>query len=177
VVNFRSPSYPVQTRAIVYTDDADADGRAGAAAEVSHLLDQVSDDAIDLLDHGLGEDVHFHTDFDGGELAAADLEIGLIDGGSAGYELTEGGISSPRGDPATAILDIKDAFFCFDASAVRGRSGDGVEVVVEMDGHEIASAGIVSVLTLFGSELLTFDVSVASHPARIAGQPTAAAPR
>ena len=38
-------------------------------------------------------------------------------------------------------------------------------------------AGYVSVLTFFGSELLTFDVSVASHPARIAGQPTAAAPR
>ena len=60
------PFIPRGHRGAVYTDDAHADRVSGTAPELADLLHEITDDAVDLLDHGLGQDLDLDADLDSG---------------------------------------------------------------------------------------------------------------
>jgi hypothetical protein len=129
---------------VIHSNDANADRLRGARAtlELLDLLHEVSDDAIDLLDHGLGEDLDLNADFDSGNLAASDIEARVLNRRDAWDEFAKRAITPARLDAPPTILNIEHALARFNALGQESRLRDRAEVFIQVHRDEIAEAGI-----------------------------------
>ena len=70
------------------------DGSWTASPKCSALCFKHVDYAHDLLDHRLGNDLHFHTDLNVCDMASCDLETSIIYGFALRHTLAERSIAS-----------------------------------------------------------------------------------
>src|SRR5437879_2523431 len=94
---------------MVNSHDSDTDGHACAALEVSHLLYQVADDSVNLLDHCFREDLHLAPNFNGRNLSSSYDVARVLNGFYIGNQLPKSSIAAPSFDAATAVLHIQDS--------------------------------------------------------------------
>jgi hypothetical protein len=100
----------------VHADNAHADGIAAGFSEFVHLADEVSDDAVDLLDHSLSKDLGFGSNFDGCNLAAGD-EQSCFSNGQGGRNKLAGAIATPARFANSFVAEIDDTLVEFEPAA------------------------------------------------------------
>jgi hypothetical protein len=79
---------------MIDADDGNADRPFITASKMLHLLDEVAHDPINLLDHGLGENLDLCADLDGRHRAACNLETSVVNGLDTRNELAEGPVAT-----------------------------------------------------------------------------------
>jgi hypothetical protein len=77
--------------------------------ELLDLLPEVADHPVDLLDHGLSQDLDLDADLNRRDLPTGDFEARVLNGGEPRDELAEGTVATARLDAPPTVLDIEHA--------------------------------------------------------------------
>ncbi len=89
--------------------DGNADRFSRTSLELCGLIYQVIFYSVDLFDHRLREDLHFHADFDSRDLSARYSESRIFDRDHSGNDFAKGSIAAPSYYAATLIARIHNA--------------------------------------------------------------------
>lgn len=135
------PPIPLVTDRVVSTVDShngNADRASSAAAELIHLISQIVDNAIDLLNHCLRQNLDLNADFNRCDWTTRHLVTRIDYRILAGDDFTEGSISPTRDDTAPLVLDIEYAIFSIYGRIDQfWRTVDCDEVLVQVHRNEI----------------------------------------
>ena len=113
--------------------NSDADTLSAATLfELCQLFLQIPHDSVDLLDHRLCENFHFHPYFNRGGQTAGDLEAFVNCGSFPWHKFTERAIATAGLHSLPAIRAINDPFVGRDALRQLFRLAEGEEVFVEV---------------------------------------------
>ena len=104
------------------------------------LPDQVTDDAVNLLDHRFRQTLGLGADFDGGDCAARDYKTRHLDEGCSWYNLSKRAIATTTELTNGPILGIENALFSLYASAEPGRLAKQNQVLLQKRSDAIAQA-------------------------------------
>jgi hypothetical protein len=99
---------------LVDANDSDTDWASASAAELSYLVPQIVDHAIDLLDHGLRENLHFYANLDGGNWSSSNLIAWIENRHFARNNLAKCPIAAASVYASTSILNIQHAILTKD---------------------------------------------------------------
>jgi len=91
---------------LVNTDDGDTDWMPAAAAKLDYLVSQIIDHAIDLLNHGLREYLHFDANLNRGDWSSSDFVTSIEDRSFTGNNLAKCCITAASRDASASILNI-----------------------------------------------------------------------
>jgi hypothetical protein len=134
-------SIPDRAFRVVHPDYGHTDGIPAATPKLHHLVAQIVDYTIDLLDHGFGEDFHFHANLDRVDWPARDEVASVYDWVFAGDDFAECPVSPARRDAAPLVLDVEDGLLPANNSLDQlGGTMDCDQVFIEMHRDEIALA-------------------------------------
>ncbi len=112
---------------------------SASALELNHLIAEIINHAVDLLDHRLREDLHFNADFDRSDWASGNQIAGVSASGLSWNNLAKGPISAPGRHAASFILDIEYAIPSIDRSLDQfGRAIDGDQIFIQMHRDVVA---------------------------------------
>jgi len=101
---------------VVDADNSDANGIATGTSELANLLRQITNHAIDLLDHRLCKNFHLGPDFDCGDQASANGETWYGDGDGIGDALAKSTIATSGINTAHRIASIYDPIMPLNSS-------------------------------------------------------------
>ncbi len=79
---------------------------ASTAFKLNHLITKIVYHAVDLLDHGLRQHLHFNADFYRGYWSSAYKIARIGDGGLTRDNFAEGSIATPGGNAAACVLNV-----------------------------------------------------------------------
>ena len=80
-------------------------------SKMDYLLLEVADHAVDLLDHGLSEDLHFNANFYCGNFSAGYVKACIGHSRFTGYDLTESSVTTPCLNALPPIGGVQYPFF------------------------------------------------------------------
>ncbi|HLI83329.1 MAG TPA: hypothetical protein VKV17_05390 [Bryobacteraceae bacterium] len=128
---------------VIYADDRDANGTASAAPELGDLVAKVVDHAIDLLDHCLGQHLHFDTDFHRCDGPASHQVARIHDRSFPRNYFAECAVPAARFNSPALVLYIQNAVLALQGSFFQFlRAADGDQVLVQVHRDKIALARI-----------------------------------
>jgi hypothetical protein len=109
--------------------------------KLTDLLRKVAGHAVNLLNHGLGQDLDLCTDFNGGHRSSCDQIARIDNWGFTGNQLAKASIPASGLDALAPVLNIQNAFSRSDAHRILVRPVQRGEVFVEVHCHKVAQVG------------------------------------
>jgi hypothetical protein len=128
-------------------NDSNANRVTAATLELDNLIPQVIDDAIDLLNHGLGQHLHLDPDLHGRYRTPRHEVTRIRDRRLAGNDFSECSVATSRSNTMSLVLRVQNTVLAIDhgISELR-RAIDGNKIFVKMCCYEVAlSRGAVLV--------------------------------
>lgn len=126
----------------VYAHNTNADRISPGRLECPHLFYQIADHSIDLLDHGLGQDLDFGSNLYGRNRTLGYGEPGNDSCFSIGDDLAKGAVSTASFDPTKLISPVQDRLPGIHSVVQFCRAPQQIEVFRETRSNRIAEAGI-----------------------------------
>lgn len=96
---------------VVYSDHSNADRVATASPELDYLIAEIVHDAVDLLDHGLRQDLYFYSDLHGCYGASGNKVSGVRNRNLSRNNLPECAVATTSGNTSPFVLDVENAIF------------------------------------------------------------------
>jgi hypothetical protein len=126
----------------VDSHDGDANWVSRTSLELFNLFDHVIFNSVDLLNHRLRENLHFHADFHGRNLSTRYREPRIFNSDGTWNDLAKSSITTSSDDAATLIARVHDALAVGNARDQSRRLGQRVQIFEEMRRDEVTEAGI-----------------------------------
>jgi hypothetical protein len=120
---------------------------------VADLLLEVTDYPVDLLQHGLGNDLHFYANLYRCNRTARYSESLLDDRFDVGHDFPERAVAASGHDTPTPVLSVYDASSILDPPLQLSRSAECEKVFVDLYGDRIAETGPAVEVGLTGKGL------------------------
>src|ERR1035438_1923039 len=102
------------TFSLVDANNRDANRIAATTLELRHLIPEIVNDPIYLLDHRLGQELDFHPDFHCCDWASSNLVFGINDRGLTWYEFSERRVPASGHNTSALILCVQNTVFSLD---------------------------------------------------------------
>jgi hypothetical protein len=115
---------------LIDADNGDADWMSASTPELNYLVPQIIDHTINLLDHGLCQDFHFHANLHRGNRTSSHHVTGVGDRRLPRNNLAERSVTAASGNAPASILDIQYAILPGDYCVTQlGRPPNGNQVL------------------------------------------------
>ena len=127
---------------MIHADNPDTDRMPTSSAELSYLLNQITDHSVDLLDHRLGKNLHLGTNFDGGNGTSCAHKPRHPLGGLVWDQLAKRSVAATGLDAVCTILHVQDALTRIDPGVQGTGESKLIEIVGQIRSYRIAEARV-----------------------------------